>query len=170
ACRRGPRRDGRVGLAEPGPDFGGVLVPGLAAGPLGGVAPAAAVRADGPHRPGAGTCAADQSAHGTTRPERRGDTQLFGGRRVDALLEGGGRFGGQGTARTAGAAGAVGGQRVHAAGGVSGPPAGEGFAGDAAEVGAVGWGEAKFTAGPGTEPEDFADFIRQGTRIRPVDS
>ena len=45
-----PRFDGRVGLPQPGADLRGVLVAGVAARPLGRVAPALQVLAYGPHR------------------------------------------------------------------------------------------------------------------------
>src|SRR5690349_828919 len=79
--------DVRVGLFQPGADLLGVLLAGVAARPLGGVAPALEVLAHRPHGHGDAELPGDQVADGTAGPQRGGDAQVAGTVAVNEVLD-----------------------------------------------------------------------------------
>src|SRR6516165_11285056 len=70
--------DGRVGFLQPLLDLVGILLARMPPGLLGGVAPAAQVRADGPFRQFDAELLANQVPDGAAAPQGRRDAQLLG--------------------------------------------------------------------------------------------
>src|ERR1019366_9128232 len=130
----GPLLDGGVGLLQPLAYFFGILILGVAARLLGGVAPALEVLPHGSHRHVDAVLLGDQFRYRLAGPQRRSDPQAFRVLVVEQLLDVGGLLVVESSTRTWGASRAVMGKGVDATLGISAPPSGDGLPGHAKEV------------------------------------
>jgi hypothetical protein len=114
--------DVRVSLLQPGAESLGVLLAGMAARPLGAIAPAIEILAHGPHRHVDAELLAHQVTDGTPGPQRGGDAQLGGTVAVDEMLDMAGLLVVECAARAQQTSGPLVGQGVEALAAVGGPP------------------------------------------------
>jgi hypothetical protein len=137
----------------------------VAAGLLGGVAPALEILPHRSHRHRDAILAADQVLNRTPGPQRTGDAKLLGAVVDDQVLEAPGLLVGESTASADRSSGAVTRQSVRSLLDGGRPPPGDGFPRDTEQVSDIGFGEAEFTPVNGTQAERFEDVIGQLTGV-----
>src|SRR3954451_24698359 len=101
-----------IGLFQPLPYLLGVLLAGVAAWLLRGIAPTLEVRAHGPHGQVDAELLADQVAHGAAGPQGGREAQIFGAGAVEEPLDVAGLLIGQQAPGAEGASGPLLRQRV----------------------------------------------------------